>query len=82
LRLLRRAGATSSTALPDRLPIIDALTHLSGQHRHIIHRAYYQGWTTAQIAAELQTTERIARGMLHCALHELRLTLLRRMERG
>jgi RNA polymerase sigma-70 factor, ECF subfamily len=78
---LRRADA-SSTAPPDRLPIIDALTHLSGEHRLMIHRAYYLGWTTAQIAAELKTTECIARGMLHCALHELRLTLLRRIERS
>lgn len=41
----------------------------------MIRLSYYLGWTTAQIAAELETTESIVRSRLHYALRMLQLTL-------
>jgi RNA polymerase sigma-70 factor (ECF subfamily) len=62
------------TAL-DRLLISDALTHLSPEHRAVIRRSYYQGWTIAQIADDLQIAEGTVKSRLHYALQALRLSL-------
>jgi len=58
-----------------RLVITDALAQLSAEHREVISRAYYQGWTTAQIADDLQIAEGTVKSRLHYALRALRLTL-------
>jgi Sigma-70, region 4 len=72
-----RAGAEQVNAAPVRLLIADALAQLSGEHRAVIRRSYYLGWTTAQIAEDLQIAECTVKSRLHFALGALRLTLQR-----
>jgi RNA polymerase sigma-70 factor, ECF subfamily len=59
----------------DRLLIADALVQLSPEHRAVIERSYYRGWTTAQIAADLEIAEGTVKSRLHYAVRALRLTL-------
>jgi RNA polymerase sigma-70 factor (ECF subfamily) len=58
--------------MSDGTVIRQAMATLSQPHRALIYRAYYLGHTTAQIASEYRTTERIVRAELHDALLELR----------
>jgi hypothetical protein len=60
-----------------RLVITDALAQLSAEHREVISRAYYQGWTTAQIADDLHITEWFVKSRLHFGMRALRLALER-----
>ena len=62
--------------------IADALWQLPFEHRTVIYKAYYQGWTTARIAADLKMTEAAVKSMLHDGLHALRLTFQRSGRRG
>lgn len=62
------------TAL-DRLLLGTALSQLSEEHRAVVRRAYYQGWTTTQIAADLQIPEGTVKSRLHYAVRALRLNL-------
>jgi RNA polymerase sigma-70 factor, ECF subfamily len=59
----------------DRLLIADAMAQLSAEHRAVIERSYYRGWTTAQIAADLEIAEGTVKSRLHYAVRALRLTL-------
>ena len=59
----------------DRLLMADAMTQLSPEHRAVVERSYYRGWTTAQIAADLDIAEGTVKSRLHYALRALRLTL-------
>ena len=59
----------------DRLLLSGALAQLSSLHRAVIRRSYYQGWTTAQIAADLDIAEGTVKSRLHYAMRALRLTL-------
>jgi RNA polymerase sigma-70 factor (ECF subfamily) len=59
----------------DRSPIGDALARLSPQHRAVIRRAYYLGWTTARIADDLHIADDTVKSRLHHAMRALRLTL-------
>jgi RNA polymerase sigma-70 factor, ECF subfamily len=59
----------------DRLLIADAMTQLSAEHRAVIERSYYRGWTTAQIAGDLDIAEGTVKSRLHYAVRALRLTL-------
>jgi RNA polymerase sigma-70 factor (ECF subfamily) len=59
----------------DRLLIGDALARLTPEHREVVRRSYYQGWTTAQIAADLGIAEGTVKSRLHYALRALRLAL-------
>jgi RNA polymerase sigma-70 factor (ECF subfamily) len=59
----------------DRLLITDAMAQLSAQHRAVIERSYYRGWTTAQIAADLEIAEGTVKSRLHYGVRALRLTL-------
>lgn len=75
-------GSTPEQAAPDevnaaldRLLIGDALAQLSADHRAVIRRSYYLGWTTAQIAEDLQIAEGTVKSRLHYAVRALRLTL-------
>jgi RNA polymerase sigma-70 factor (ECF subfamily) len=68
-------GPDEVDAALDRLLIADALTHLSPEHRAVVRRSYYLGWTVAQIADDLQIAEGTVKSRLHYALHALRLTL-------
>ena len=59
----------------DRLLIADGLAQLSTEHRAVIERSYYRGWTTAQIAKDLDIAEGTVKSRLHYAVRALRLTL-------
>jgi RNA polymerase sigma-70 factor, ECF subfamily len=59
----------------DRLLIADAMTQMSPEHRAVIERSYYRGWSTAQIAADLDIAEGTVKSRLHYAVRALRLTL-------
>jgi RNA polymerase sigma-70 factor, ECF subfamily len=59
----------------DRMLIADGMTQLSAEHRAVIDRSYYRGWTTAQIAADLGIAEGTVKSRLHYAVRALRLTL-------
>jgi RNA polymerase sigma-70 factor (ECF subfamily) len=69
------AGPDEVNAALDRLLIGDAMAQLSADHRAVIRRSYYLGWTTAQIAADLQIAEGTVKSRLHYAVRALRLTL-------
>jgi len=59
----------------DRLLIAEAMAQLSAEHRAVIERSYYRGWTTAQIAGDLEIAEGTVKSRLHYAVRALRLTL-------
>lgn len=59
----------------DRLLIGDAMAQLSAEHRAVIRRSYYLGWSTAQIAADLDIAEGTVKSRLHYAIRALRLTM-------
>jgi RNA polymerase sigma-70 factor (ECF subfamily) len=69
------AGLDELNAALDRLLIGDALAQLSAEHRAVVWRSYYLGWTTAQIADDLHLAEGTVKSRLHYALLALRLTL-------
>ena len=60
----------------NRALIGDAMAQLSADHRAVVGRSYYLGWTTAQIAAELGIAEGTVKSRLHYALRSLRKALL------
>jgi RNA polymerase sigma-70 factor (ECF subfamily) len=66
---LEQRGPDEVDAALDRLLIGDALTQLSPEHRAVVRRSYYLGWTTAQIADDLQIAEGTVKSRLHYALH-------------
>jgi RNA polymerase sigma-70 factor (ECF subfamily) len=70
----RAAPDEVNTAL-DRLLIGDAMAQLSAEHRAVIRRSYYLGWSTSQIAEDLGIAEGTAKSRLHYAVRALRLTL-------
>jgi len=70
-----RAGPDEVDSALDRLLLSGALAQLSPEHRAVIRRSYYQGWTTAQIAADLDIAEGTVKSRLHYAVRALRLTL-------
>ena len=70
-----RAGPDEVDSALDRLLLGEALSQLSAEHRAVLKRAYYQGWTTAQIAADLQIAEGTVKSRLHYAVRALRLIL-------
>jgi RNA polymerase sigma-70 factor (ECF subfamily) len=57
--------------LDERRLVIDALRRLSPEEREVIHRSHYSGWTTTQIAADLQVADSQVKGTLHDALRAL-----------
>ena len=58
-----------------RLLIADALGQLSAEHRALIGRSYYLGWTTVQIADDLHIAEWFVKSRLHVALQALQRAL-------
>ncbi len=70
------AGASDglNSAL-DRTLLADAFARLPAEHRAVVRRAHYYGWTTAQISADLGIAEGTVKSRLHYALHTLRQTL-------
>jgi RNA polymerase sigma-70 factor, ECF subfamily len=59
----------------DRMLITDAMAQMSPEHRAVVERSYYRGWSTAQIAADLDIAEGTVKSRLHYAVRALRLTL-------
>ena len=55
--------------------VADAFARLSAEHRAVVRRAYYYGWSTAQISADLRIAEGTVTSRLHYALRTLRRTL-------
>ena len=53
----------------------DAMAQLSTEHRAVIRRSYYQGWSTSQIAKDLGIAEGTVMSRLHYAVRALRLSL-------
>jgi RNA polymerase sigma-70 factor, ECF subfamily len=62
----------------DRMLIADAMAQMSAEHRAVVERSYYRGWSTAQIAEDLQIAEGTVKSRLHYALRALRLELQKR----
>ena len=76
-----RVSTDELNAARVRLLITDALAQLPAEHREVISRSYYLGWTTAQIADDLHITEWFVKSRLHLALRALRVTLERQSSR-
>ena len=75
----RRSAKFRHEVIPsalNRALIGDALAQLSEEHRAVVSRSYYQGWTTAQIAADLGIAEGTVKSRLHYALRGLRQALV------
>jgi RNA polymerase sigma-70 factor (ECF subfamily) len=51
------------------------MAQMSADHRAVVERSYYRGWTTAQIAADLDIAEGTVKSRLHYAMRAMRLTL-------
>jgi RNA polymerase sigma-70 factor (ECF subfamily) len=60
----------------DRVRVSEAFNQLRPSHRDVIRKAYYLGWTTGQIAADLNVTEAVVKSRLHHGLHTLQLFLI------
>jgi len=73
--LVEPSIADRSGEVLDRWLVTDALRSLSGQHRHVIAAAYYEGRSVADIAAELRIPEGTVKSRLHYGLRSLRLAL-------
>lgn len=70
-----RAGPDEVDNALDKLLLSTALSQLSEDHRAVILRAYYEGWSVAQTAADLQIAEGTVKSRLHYAVRALRLNL-------
>lgn len=55
--------------------VATALAQLSVEHQALLHRAYYYGWSTEQIALDLDIAEGSVKTQLHYALRTLQRTL-------
>jgi RNA polymerase sigma-70 factor (ECF subfamily) len=71
----RRATPDETDTTVNRMLLSTALGRLSDEHRAVVRRAYYQGWTTGQIAADLHIPEGTVKSRLHYAVRALRLGL-------
>ena len=69
------AGPDEVNAALDRMLIGDAMAELSAEHRAVIRRSYYLGWSMSQIAKDLGIAEGTVKSRLHYAVRALRLTL-------
>jgi RNA polymerase sigma-70 factor, ECF subfamily len=68
-------GSNELTSALDRTLVADAFAGLPAEHRAVVRRAYYYGWSTAQISADLRIDEGTVKSRLHYALRTLRRTL-------
>ncbi|MEB3032592.1 sigma factor-like helix-turn-helix DNA-binding protein [Mycolicibacter sp. MYC340] len=66
---------TSATQHEARPLVVDALAQLSSDNRVLLGRAFFHGWTTGQIAADLGIAEASVKAQLHYALRTLQRTL-------
>lgn len=70
-----QASPDEVNAALDRMLIGEALAQLSPDHRAVVRRSYYLGWTTTQIADDLGIAEGTVKSRLHYAVRAMRLTL-------
>jgi RNA polymerase sigma-70 factor, ECF subfamily len=68
-------GSDELKSALDRTLVTDAFARLSAEHRAVVRRAYYYGWSTAQIGADLRIADDTVKSRLHYALRTLRRTL-------
>jgi len=68
-------GSDELKSALDRTLVADAFARLSAEHRAVVRRAFYYGWSTAQISADLRIAEGTVTSRLHYALRTLRRTL-------
>ena len=73
---LQPAGRAERNSALDSMLVGDAIVQLSSEHRAVLRRSYYQGWTTAHIAADLGIAEDTVKLWLHHALRALRQSLV------
>jgi RNA polymerase sigma-70 factor (ECF subfamily) len=59
----------------DPLMVRRALAQLSAEHRAVLWRSHYLGWSLAHVAADLQIEDGTAKSRLHDALRALLRTL-------
>ncbi|MFL0178264.1 MULTISPECIES: sigma factor-like helix-turn-helix DNA-binding protein [unclassified Mycobacterium] len=74
-RLSSASSAMHRDFAPNRAMVAAALAQLSAEHRALLRRAYYFGWSTEQIAVDLEIAERSVKTQLHYALRTLQQTL-------
>jgi RNA polymerase sigma-70 factor, ECF subfamily len=70
-----QASPDEVNAAVDRMLVGEALAQLSPDHRAVIRRSYYLGWTTTQIADDLGIAEGTVKSRLHYAMRALRVAL-------
>jgi RNA polymerase sigma-70 factor, ECF subfamily len=68
-------GSDELNSALDLTLVADAFARLSAEHRAVVRRAFYYGWSTAQISADLRIADGIVKSRLHDALRTLRRTL-------
>jgi RNA polymerase sigma-70 factor, ECF subfamily len=68
-------GSDELNSALDPTLVADAFARLSAEHRAVVRRAFYYGWSTAQISADLRIADGIVKSRLHDALRTLRRTL-------
>jgi RNA polymerase sigma-70 factor (ECF subfamily) len=69
-------GAEEVDTALDRMLLSEALAQLPEAHRAVLSRSFYRGWSTRQIADDLDIAEGTVKSRLHYALRRLRLILL------
>jgi RNA polymerase sigma-70 factor, ECF subfamily len=65
------AGPDAAKSALNRMLVGDAMAQLSADHRAVIRRCYYEGWSTEQIAADMQVPQASVKLRLHDALWAL-----------
>jgi RNA polymerase sigma-70 factor, ECF subfamily len=68
-------GSDELNSALNRTLVADAFARLPAEHRAVVRRAHYYGWTTAQIGADLGIAEGTVKSRLHYALRTLQRTL-------
>ena len=68
-------GSDELNSALNRTLVADAFARLPAEHRAVVRRAHYYGWTTAQIGADLGIAEGTVKSRLHHALRTLQRTL-------
>jgi RNA polymerase sigma-70 factor (ECF subfamily) len=69
------AGSDELNSALDRTLVADAFAQLPAEHRAVVRRAYYYGWSTGEISADLGIADGTVKSRLHDALRTLRQTL-------
>ena len=68
-------GSDELNSALDRTLVADAFARLSAEDRAVVRRAYFYGWSTAQISADLRIADDTVKSRLHYALRNLRRSL-------